>query len=74
MWPRRAGHVESKFSPLSNWPRYPGGVIAGALVAIVSILIFLIDSPVLRQYLRGAGIVVLVLWVLWVLRSSGPDD
>ena len=63
-------HVGSKFSPLSNWPKYPGGVIAGALVAVFGVLLFFIDSPALRQYLRVAGIVVaVVLCVFWALRA-----
>jgi hypothetical protein len=56
-------HVVSKASRLSHWPRYPGGAIAGALNAAASILIFFIDRPALRNYLRAAGVFVVVLWV-----------
>jgi hypothetical protein len=63
----------SNISPLSNWPKYLGGVIAGALVAVVSVLMFLFDSPATRQYLLVAGIVVVVLWALFACRSSDSD-
>ena len=67
-------HVGSKFSPLSNWPRYPGGVMAGTLVAVVSIVIFVMDVPALRDFLRAAQMFVVVLWVLWALRTCRSDD
>lgn len=55
---------------MSNWPRYPGGVIAGALIAAASVLMFFIDNPALRHFLRAAGIVVLALWVWRLCRSD----
>jgi hypothetical protein len=63
-------HAGSKFSPLSNWPRYPGGVMAGALAAVVSIVIFVVDIPALRDYLRAAQMLVVVLWALGACRSD----
>ena len=66
--PRR--RVGGSASPLSNWPRYPGGVIAGALIAAASVLMFFIDNPALRHFLRAAGIVVLALWVWRLCRSD----
>jgi hypothetical protein len=35
----------SKVSPLSNWPRYPGGAIAGGLIGLASVLVFFFGIP-----------------------------
>ncbi len=49
---------------LSNWPRYPGGAIAGASLAIASVLLFFIGPQTLRSYLPGVLVIAVVLWVL----------
>jgi hypothetical protein len=66
--PKPHRHVGSQESPLSNWPRYPGGAIAGALFAVFSVALFFLDTPALRSYLSAARIVVVVLWGLVLLR------
>jgi predicted lipid-binding transport protein (Tim44 family) len=58
-------------SPLSNWPRYPGGAIAGALIGIASVVLFFIGIPALRSVLPVALVIAVVLWVL---RSCRSDD
>lgn len=68
---RTETHGESKVSPLSNWPRYPGGAIAGALIGVTSIVAFFIGVPPLRFVLPAALILALVLWLL---RSRRSDD
>lgn len=70
----RQVHGESKRSPLSNlsnWPRYPGGAIAGGLIGIASVLVFFIGIPALRSVLPAALVLVVVLWAL---RSRRSDD
>ena len=67
--PARQRHAGSKAAPLSNWPRYPGGAIAGALFAVFSVALFFLDSPALRSYLGWARIIVVVLWALILFRS-----
>jgi len=52
----------SKLSLLSNWPRYPGGAIAGGLIGVASIVLFFIPS--LRSVLPAALILVVALWAL----------
>jgi hypothetical protein len=61
----------SKGSPLSNWPRYPGGAIAGGLIGIASVLLFFIGVPALRSVLPAA---LVLAAVLWALRSRRSDD
>jgi hypothetical protein len=58
-------------SRLSEWPVYPGGGIAGALLAVASVVIFLGNSPGLRNYLPVARA---LLVLLWALRSCRCDD
>jgi hypothetical protein len=60
----------SKTSPLSNWPRYPGGFIAGALLAVVGVLVFLTDISALRPFFPAARVFVLVVWALQACRSD----
>jgi hypothetical protein len=67
-------HAGTKVSPLSNWPRYPGGVIAGALIAVVSILIFLTNIPALRDFLRAGQIIAAVLLVFLLLLACISGD
>ena len=67
--PQRPG--EAKVSPLSNWPRYPGGAIAGAVIGVVSVLVFFFGVSLLR-YIFLAALVVAV--VLRALRSSRSED
>jgi apolipoprotein N-acyltransferase len=64
-------HGGNKISPLSNWPRYPGGAIAGALIGVASILVFFIGVPPIQFVLPAALILALMLWVL---RSRRSDD
>jgi len=64
-------HGGNKVSPLSNWPRYPGGAIAGVLIGVASILLFFTGIPPLWFVLLAALIVALVLSVL---RSRRLDD
>ena len=61
---------EPKPAPLSNWPRYPGGVVGGIVLAIASVLLFLIDTPALHHFLPAVRIVVVVLWALRLFRSD----
>ena len=73
MWPRRARQDGSKPEPLSRWPRYPGGAIAGAVVAIVGTLVFLFNFPELRHFLSVVRLFVVALWLLWVLEVFRSD-
>jgi hypothetical protein len=67
--PLRPGNA--KVSPLSNWPRYPGGAIAGAVIGVASVLAFFFGISLLR-YVFLAALAVAV--VLRVLRSSRSED
>jgi hypothetical protein len=57
-----------KISPLSNWPRYAGGAIAGGLIAVAGIVLFLIPS--LRSILFAVPILLALIWVLHSRRSG----
>ena len=59
---------KSRASPLFNWPRYPGGAIAGALIGVSSVMLFFI--PALRSVLFVAFILAIVLWALLSNRSE----
>ncbi|MBI4890674.1 MAG: hypothetical protein HY821_08610 [Acidobacteria bacterium] len=60
----RGGH---RVSPLSNWPRYPGGAVAGALVGVASVLVFFLGAPsVVPVFTLGAA--------AWVLLACLSDD
>ena len=61
----------SKFSPLSNWPRYPGGAIAGVLVGAASVLLFFVGNRSLGSVLPVAAILVVIFWALRSGRSNG---
>jgi hypothetical protein len=61
----------SKLSSLSNWPRYPGGAIAGALIAVASVLLFFVGVDWLQSVLPAA---LLLVVVLWALRPRRLDD
>jgi hypothetical protein len=61
----------SQFSPLSDWPRYPGGAIAGALVGAASVVLFFVGIPSLRSVLPVAVVLIIVLWAFRSRRSDG---
>jgi hypothetical protein len=55
---------------LSNWPRYPGGAIAGILLAIAGVLLFLSDSPALRHLVPAVqGVIVVLALYFWRSRD-----
>lgn len=56
-------------SRLSNWPRNPGGAIAGALTAIGSVLAYFLDLP-LFQTLTGLLMLAAVAWAVAAPRSE----
>src|SRR5215510_5609029 len=64
-------HGEGKVSPLSNWPRYPGGAIAGALIALARVLVFVFDVPWL-WYIVPAALVFAD--VVRMIRSARSHD
>jgi hypothetical protein len=64
-------HGGSRPSPLSHWPRYPGGAIAGVLIGSASVLLFFIGGPALRAMLPTALVLAVALWAL---RSSRSPD
>jgi hypothetical protein len=55
---------------LSEWPVYPGGGIAGALLAVSSVVIFVADVPALRDCLPVARALLVLLWALRICRSG----
>lgn len=65
----RSSQGERKSYLLSNWPRYPGGAIAGALIAIAAVALFL--NPGLQSLTRITGVAIVLLLAL---RSRTPPD
>ena len=43
---------------------FDGGTLAGALFALFSIAVFLIDAPALRSFLPALRLLVVALWAL----------